>query len=86
MQTNNKLKQPRQAAIALAMPLALAGMTLMPQGINAIPLRSGLVIEHPIAQTDETFAVKNGKEMTEHQEKMLTDLLNSLTAENDNAL
>ena len=33
----------------------------------------------------ETFAVKNGKEMTDHQEKMLTDLLNSLTAENDNA-
>ena len=33
----------------------------------------------------ETFAVKHGKEMTDHQEKMLTDLLNSLTAENDNA-
>ena len=33
----------------------------------------------------ETFVVKNGKEMTDHQEKMLTDLLNSLTAENDNA-
>ena len=66
MQTNNKLKQPRQAAIALAMPLALAGMTLMPQGINAIPLRSGLVIEHPIAQTDETFAVKNVAQINPH--------------------
>ena len=67
MQTNKKLKQPRQAAIALAMPLALAGMTLMPQGINAIPLRSGLVIEHPIAQTDETFAVKNVAQINPHK-------------------
>ena len=39
----------------------------------------------PLDTLKETFAVKNGKEMTEHQEKMLTDLLNSLTAENDNA-
>ena len=41
---------------------------------------------NPLDTLKETFAVKNGKEMTEHQEKMLTDLLNSLTAENDNAL
>lgn len=39
----------------------------------------------PLDTLKETFAVKNGKEMTDHQEKMLTDLLNSLTAENDNA-
>ena len=39
----------------------------------------------PLDTLRETFAVKNGKEMTEHQEKMLTDLLNSITAENDNA-
>lgn len=38
----------------------------------------------PLDTLKETFAVKNGKEMTDHQEKMLTDLLNSLTAENDN--
>ena len=41
---------------------------------------------NPLDTLKETFAVKKGKEMTEHQEKMLTDLLNSLTAENDNAL
>ena len=40
---------------------------------------------NPLDTLKETFAVKNGKEMTDHQEKMLTDLLNSLTAENDNA-
>lgn len=39
----------------------------------------------PLDTLKETFAIKNGKEMTDHQEKMLTDLLNSLTAENDNA-
>ena len=39
----------------------------------------------PLDTLKETFVVKNGKEMTDHQEKMLTDLLNSLTAENDNA-
>ena len=39
---------------------------------------------NPLDTLKETFVVKNGKEMTEHQEKMLTDLLNSLTAENDN--
>ena len=39
----------------------------------------------PLDTPKETFVVKNGKEMTDHQEKMLTDLLNSLTAENDNA-
>ena len=40
---------------------------------------------NPLDTLRETFAVKNGKEMTEHQEKMLTDLLNSITTENDNA-
>lgn len=40
---------------------------------------------NPLDTLRETFAVKNGKEMTDHQEKMLTDLLNSLTAENDDA-
>ena len=39
----------------------------------------------PLDTLKETFVVKNGKEMTDYQEKMLTDLLNSLTAENDNA-
>lgn len=39
----------------------------------------------PLDTLKETFVVKNGKDMTDHQEKMLTDLLNSLTAENDNA-
>ena len=39
----------------------------------------------PLDTLKETFVVKNGKEMTDHQEKMLPDLLNSLTAENDNA-
>ena len=39
----------------------------------------------PLDTLKETFVVKNGKEMTDNQEKMLTDLLNSLTAENDNA-
>lgn len=38
---------------------------------------------NPLDTLKETFVVKNGKEMTEHQEKMLTDLMNSLTAEND---
>ncbi|MCR4602562.1 MAG: exonuclease SbcCD subunit D C-terminal domain-containing protein [Prevotella sp.] len=39
----------------------------------------------PLDTLKETFAVKNGKEMTAHQEKMLADLLNSLTAGNDTA-
>ena len=44
------------------------------------------ILNHdPLDTLKETFVVKNGKEMTDHQEKMLTDLLNSLTAENDNA-
>ena len=38
----------------------------MPQGINAIPLRSGLVIEQPTKQSDETFAVKNVAQINPH--------------------
>lgn len=51
------------------------------------PLHSidDILNRNPLDTLRETFAVKNGKEMTDHQETMLTDLLNSLTAENDNA-
>ena len=66
MHTDNKFRQQRQAAIVLAMPLALAGMTLVPQGVNAIPLRSGLVIEQQAKQSDETFAVKNVAQINPH--------------------
>lgn len=38
----------------------------MPQGINAIPLRSGLVLQQSATQANETFAVKNVAQINPH--------------------
>ena len=42
----------------------------MPQGINAIPLRSGLVLQQSATQANETFAVKNVAQINPHTIEM----------------
>ena len=54
-------------------------------GLQHLQSIDDILNRNPLDTLKETFVVKNGKEMTDHQEKMLADLLNSLTAENDNA-
>ena len=66
MQKHNKSKQTRYSTVAFVMPIALAGMTLMPQGIKAVPLRSGLTVEQTAIEPNETFAVKNVAQINPH--------------------
>ena len=63
---NNKKKQQRHVAIAMAVPLAIAGLTIAPQGIKAVPLLSGLTQQTATMPADEAFAIKNATQLNPH--------------------
>lgn len=62
---NKHTKKQSYATMAVAVPMAVAGLVAMPQGIQAVPLLSGLT--QPVATQDaETFAVKNAVQINPH--------------------